>query len=66
MSGGPSDLAARWNRGDAVSTFSPEERERLRQDMRAHPAHDNAKDRDHGRVMADLRALYEIDFPEVE
>lgn len=66
MSGGPSDIAARWIRGDAIATFTPAERDRLRQDLRDHPAHGNPKDREHQRLMTDLRALYEADFPEVD
>lgn len=62
MSGGPSDIAARWNRGDSIESFTPAERDRLRRDFRAHPAHDNPKDREHASVMADLKALYEADY----
>lgn len=63
MSGGPSNIAERWNRGDSIQSFTPAERERLRQDFREHPAHGNPKDREHMRVMQDLRALYEADYP---
>lgn len=63
MSGGPSDISARWNRGDDLSSFSPEERQRLREDMRAQAATLDVKSPDRARFMADLRQLYEIDFP---
>ena len=63
MSGGPSDIAGRWNRGDAISTFTPEQRQRLREDMRSQADALHAKSPERARVMADLRQLYEADHP---
>jgi hypothetical protein len=63
MSGGPSDIAVRWSRGDSIQSFTPAERERLRQDMRAHAGALSPKDPERARFMTDLRALYEADHP---
>lgn len=62
MSGGPSNIAERWSRGDSIQSFTPAERERLRQDMRAHAEALSPKDPERARFMADLRALYATDF----
>lgn len=62
MSGGPSDIAERWNRGDSIQSFTPAERQRLREDMRAHAEGLDAKSPDRARFMADLRQLYEADY----
>lgn len=62
MSGGPSNIAERWNRGDSIQSFTPAERERLRQDMRAQAAGLDAKSPERVRFMTDLRQLYEADY----
>ncbi|MDR7331992.1 hypothetical protein [Roseateles asaccharophilus] len=64
MSGGPSDIAARWNRGDTIGSFTSEERQRLREDMRAQMDGLAPKSPDRARFATDLRQLYEVDFPE--
>lgn len=62
MSGGL-NYVDRWNRGDAIETFAPHERQRLREDMRsqAEGARPNSPER--ARLMEDLSALYAVDYP---
>lgn len=62
MSGGPADIAARWNSGAAIESFTPAERQRLREDMRRQVDTLGPKDPERARFTADLRALYEADF----
>lgn len=62
MSGGPTNIAERWSRGDSIQSFTPAERERLRQDMRAHAASLGEKDPERARFMQDLRQLYAADY----
>lgn len=61
MSGGL-NYVDRWNRGDAIETFAPHERQRLREDMRsqAEGARPNSPER--ARLMEDLSALYAADY----
>lgn len=62
MSGGPADIAARWNSGAAIESFTPAERQRLREDMRRQVDALSPKDPERARFTQDLRALYAADY----
>lgn len=56
----------RWNRGEAIETFTPAERAELRDQLRKEPGYTDPKAPHHAAYVHDVRQLYEADFPAVD